>query len=398
MASEPISPPSVGGAAKRRERKMDGNFTIGRLGGVEVRLHWSLLAVFALIVWSLARRRPPVAEPWPVRRHLPRDGHRRGRVVLGVDPAPRARALVGGPPRGDRGRLDHSLAVRRRGGVQGSVREPRCRVPSRHRGAARFDRPGRLVRVDRACWSAERRRRGRSLARLHQPHPGRLQPPSRLAAGRRPRVARRALASQGGFRLGDPGRVRDRTGLRLPVHCARPRDVHLPGLVQRRLARLHRLVPPSGRQGGGSLRCDGASARRIARSRLDGAPPRYRRRRLDDRALHGRRRLVAPVHHLPRPRWGQPGRSPRLRLGRRGTPLGVGYATRAGHDDLARSRSRCSPRTRRPSTPWRSFPRRRRIVGSWSTTDTWPGCCRSPTSRERSKLAEGRPKHQGDRG
>jgi Zn-dependent protease/CBS domain-containing protein len=33
---------------------MDGNFTIGRFGGVEVRLHWSLLAVFALIVWSLA--------------------------------------------------------------------------------------------------------------------------------------------------------------------------------------------------------------------------------------------------------------------------------------------------------------------------------------------------------
>jgi Zn-dependent protease len=32
---------------------MDGNFTIGRFGGVEVRLHWSILAVFALIVWSL---------------------------------------------------------------------------------------------------------------------------------------------------------------------------------------------------------------------------------------------------------------------------------------------------------------------------------------------------------
>ena len=32
---------------------MDGNFSIGRFGGVEVRLHWSLLAVFALIVWSL---------------------------------------------------------------------------------------------------------------------------------------------------------------------------------------------------------------------------------------------------------------------------------------------------------------------------------------------------------
>jgi Zn-dependent protease/CBS domain-containing protein len=32
---------------------MDGNLRIGRFGGIEVRLHWSLLAVFALIVWSL---------------------------------------------------------------------------------------------------------------------------------------------------------------------------------------------------------------------------------------------------------------------------------------------------------------------------------------------------------
>jgi Zn-dependent protease/CBS domain-containing protein len=55
MASEAVSRPGVGGgAAKRKERTMDGNLTIGRFGGVEVRLHWSLLAVFALIVWSLA--------------------------------------------------------------------------------------------------------------------------------------------------------------------------------------------------------------------------------------------------------------------------------------------------------------------------------------------------------
>src|ERR687892_1177773 len=54
MASEALSRPSVGGgAAKRKERTMDGNFTVGRFGGIEVRLHWSLLAVFALIVWSL---------------------------------------------------------------------------------------------------------------------------------------------------------------------------------------------------------------------------------------------------------------------------------------------------------------------------------------------------------
>ncbi|HEU6443902.1 MAG TPA: site-2 protease family protein [Gaiellaceae bacterium] len=51
---EAVGRPSGGGTAKRRERTMDGNFTIGRFGGVEVRLHWSLLAVFALIVWSLA--------------------------------------------------------------------------------------------------------------------------------------------------------------------------------------------------------------------------------------------------------------------------------------------------------------------------------------------------------
>src|SRR3954465_14505798 len=33
---------------------MSGNFSIGRFGGIEVRINWSLLAVFALIVWSLA--------------------------------------------------------------------------------------------------------------------------------------------------------------------------------------------------------------------------------------------------------------------------------------------------------------------------------------------------------
>jgi Zn-dependent protease/CBS domain-containing protein len=53
-SSEALSRPIGSGATKRRERTMmDGNVTIGRFGGVEVRLHWSLLAVFALIVWSL---------------------------------------------------------------------------------------------------------------------------------------------------------------------------------------------------------------------------------------------------------------------------------------------------------------------------------------------------------
>jgi Zn-dependent protease/CBS domain-containing protein len=55
MASEAAAnPPDVGTGPRRKERRMDGNFSIGRYGGVEVRLNWSLIAVFALIVWSLA--------------------------------------------------------------------------------------------------------------------------------------------------------------------------------------------------------------------------------------------------------------------------------------------------------------------------------------------------------
>jgi Zn-dependent protease len=42
---------------------MDGNFTIGRFGGVEVRLNWSLIAVFALISWSLAEGVFPSQNP-----------------------------------------------------------------------------------------------------------------------------------------------------------------------------------------------------------------------------------------------------------------------------------------------------------------------------------------------
>jgi Zn-dependent protease/CBS domain-containing protein len=41
------------GASARRGKGLSGNFSIGSYGGVEVRLNWSLIAVFALIVWSL---------------------------------------------------------------------------------------------------------------------------------------------------------------------------------------------------------------------------------------------------------------------------------------------------------------------------------------------------------
>jgi Zn-dependent protease/predicted transcriptional regulator len=41
-------------AVKRKNQGMNGNLTVGRFGGVELRLNWSLLAVVALIVWSLS--------------------------------------------------------------------------------------------------------------------------------------------------------------------------------------------------------------------------------------------------------------------------------------------------------------------------------------------------------
>jgi Zn-dependent protease len=64
MASERLSRPGArGGAAKRRHGMMDGNLTIGRFAGVEVRLNWSLIAVFALIAWSLAEGVFPSQNP-----------------------------------------------------------------------------------------------------------------------------------------------------------------------------------------------------------------------------------------------------------------------------------------------------------------------------------------------
>jgi len=49
--------------AKGRNHGMDGNLTVGRFGGVELKLNWSLLAVVALIVWSLAEGVFPDTNP-----------------------------------------------------------------------------------------------------------------------------------------------------------------------------------------------------------------------------------------------------------------------------------------------------------------------------------------------
>jgi Zn-dependent protease/CBS domain-containing protein len=42
---------------------MNGNLTLGRLGGVQVRINWSWLVIFALIVWSLAATVFPSQNP-----------------------------------------------------------------------------------------------------------------------------------------------------------------------------------------------------------------------------------------------------------------------------------------------------------------------------------------------
>src|SRR5438874_13599058 len=42
------------GRGKPKRRVSNGNITLGRIGGVQVRINWSWLVIFALIVWSLA--------------------------------------------------------------------------------------------------------------------------------------------------------------------------------------------------------------------------------------------------------------------------------------------------------------------------------------------------------
>ena len=130
---------------------MDGNVRIGRFGGIEVRLNWSLLAVFALIVWSLTDGVFPSQNPG-----LSHGTYLAMAIVaavlflasillheLGHSWVARREGIEVG--------LDHPLAVRRCLAVQGSVHEPRRRVPNRRLRPARLDRPGCAVCVDRAC-------------------------------------------------------------------------------------------------------------------------------------------------------------------------------------------------------------------------------------------------------
>jgi Zn-dependent protease/CBS domain-containing protein len=53
-AAERLNRIPDGGGAKPKGRVVNGNISLGHIGGVEVRINWSWLVIFALIVWSLA--------------------------------------------------------------------------------------------------------------------------------------------------------------------------------------------------------------------------------------------------------------------------------------------------------------------------------------------------------
>ncbi|MDX6628990.1 MAG: hypothetical protein QOH00_1236, partial [Gaiellales bacterium] len=53
-AVERLSRMPGGDGANREDRVRNGNILLGRVGGVQVRINWSWLVIFALIVWSLA--------------------------------------------------------------------------------------------------------------------------------------------------------------------------------------------------------------------------------------------------------------------------------------------------------------------------------------------------------
>jgi Zn-dependent protease len=272
MASEALSRPSGGvAAAKRRERRMDGNVSIGRFGGVEVRLNWSLIAVVALIVWSLTDGVFPSQNPG-----LSHGTYLAMAIVAAV--LFLASILLH--------ELGHSWVARHEGIEVDSITLWLFGGVSQFKG--RYGSPGAEFRVaftgplvsivlgavfvlialagfpsevdGVAAWLGYI---NLILAVFN------LIPAAPLDGGR---VLHAALwRAKGDFAWANPGLVGDRPGLRLLVDRARARNVHLPGLVQRRMARLRRLVLAAEREGGGSLCRDGAGARRLARSRPDGA-------------------------------------------------------------------------------------------------------------------------------
>ena len=139
------SPPDSGSRSPQTSRGMFAStVTLGRVGGVEIGINWTWLAIFALIVWSLAGVQFPRGRTGPLVDGVRRDGCGRGGGVLRIADPARARPRVSGASRRSANRGHHLVAVRR--GCENLRRLPvtRSRVSNRGRrpsGDARDRRP-----------------------------------------------------------------------------------------------------------------------------------------------------------------------------------------------------------------------------------------------------------------
>jgi Zn-dependent protease len=372
---------------------MDGNFTIGRFGGVEVRLHWSLLAVFALIVWSLADGVFPSQNPG-----LSGETH----LAMAIAAALLFLASI----------LLHELGhswVARREGIEvdsislwlfGGVAQFKDRFPSA--GAEfRVAVAGPLVSIGLgvvfvaialpsvpsavdgvAAWLGYI---NLVLAAFN------LLPASPLDGGRVLHAAfwrakgDDAWATRVASEIGQGfGYLFIALGLAMFVFQGAFSGAWLAFLgwylLQGARAEARYVATE---QALGGLHVRDLMARRPVTVDADSTIGRV----MDDVAGSHRFTTYPVLDGAVRSASSPSPRSPRC-LARSGIHDVCG--TRCSRWTTCRS----SPRTRRPSTPWRSSPGPLRIAGSWSTTGAWPAFCRSPTSRERSKSDGGRPGHR----
>ena len=177
---------------------MHATFSLGRIAGVEIGVNWSWAIVFALIVWSLASAVFPSQNPGLLERRVPRDGRSSRRSSS----SPRCSCTSSGTrsrrgARGSRSRASRSGSSAASPGFKGELPSAGAEFRIAIAGPlVTLVLGAAFVAVAALAEPARAGRRGRGLARLHQPLPARLQPDPGAAAGRRPRAARGALGGR----------------------------------------------------------------------------------------------------------------------------------------------------------------------------------------------------------
>ena len=289
---------------------------LGRIAGIEVGIHWSLLVIGVLLVGSLAGGELPALAPHAHGSYLAA-AVLAVAALLRVDPRPRARALDRRAPPGPDRRRHHAVAARRRVEARLGVRRARATSSaSRSPGpattlalaavfgvlAVAFDAvvaPGTLLPTVAG------------VARGREPHPRRLQPAARRAARRRARARRDALEAQ---RRPPPladlrGARRTRASARLLVAgslALRVRRLRLLHHRARRLLRAQRVAP--GRELARAC-CARSTTARVGELMR---PVAQHRPRLDHRRRRSARspsRRCSSGGTAPRPRCSPPARS-----------------------------------------------------------------------------------------